>query len=117
MTARAFFGRSRAPLAVSAPSIAAFAVNNPPGNQSATVSGASTATASGGTPPYTFAWTRQSFSGPPAIRDDTTTARLIVSVTSTPFSYTSVERVTVTDALGATASFDIPVSLNLESGL
>lgn len=115
-TMQALIGRAD-PLQVSAPSIAAFAMNNPPGNQPATVSGASTATASGGSPPYTFSWAQQSSTGLAITYGGTATATLAASRSGPPGSSTAVVRVTVSDAGGQSATADITVSLELDSGL
>lgn len=69
-------------------------------------------TASGGTPPYTYAWARQSGStdigGGGGTADETTfSASGDGSPTS---SYSAVWRITVTDDVAATATYDFTVT-------
>lgn len=91
------------------------ASNSPPTRAVATTP-ATVATPSGGTAPYTYAWTR--ISGSTAISADSP------SSASTTFSgsvgvnavISAVFRVTVTDASAATATADVNVDLQYDSG-
>jgi len=116
MSARNFFGRSP-PLSVSAGNIVASGVNSPAGNQSSTVDGSSTAAPFGGVSPYTYSWSIVTQSGATITLSGATTATVTASRTGTPGVSTATLRVTVTDAIGATATFDISVTITLESGL
>lgn len=91
------------------------AANTPP-DRLLTTSPNSVATPSGGTPGYTYSWTR--ISGSTAITAGSPTSA------STSFSGTvpvnsvisAVFRVTVTDSVGATATADVTVSFAYDSG-
>lgn len=75
--------------------------------------GATTASATGGTAPYTYAWTLGGYDGPvpPTATNpaNASTAFVQTGMTSDGF-YTSDWIVTVTDALANTATFDVSAS-------
>ncbi len=91
------------------------AANTPP-DRLLTTSPNSVATPSGGTPGYTYSWTR--ISGSTAITAGSPTSASTSFSGTVPVSgaISAVFRVTVTDSVGATATADVTVSLTYDSG-
>lgn len=113
----AFFGKGAAATALSvtaSPNPATGTVVIADGPTTTTVySETCTATASGGTPGYTYSWTR--ISGSAAITA-TNPSSASTAFTGTIFAgtTTAVFRVTVTDAASNTATFDVTVELTYD---
>lgn len=85
---------------------------------SANVSGTLTATPSGGTAPYSYAWTVVSFDAPfsPTISNAAIAAPLVTKNVVTTYSEKSaVFQVVVTDALGLTATATVPATFVFET--
>lgn len=77
-----------------------------------------TAVPTGGTGPFTYAWTVVSFTGPssPFVTSVTSAATTFRQNTMTPDTTASaVFRCTVTDAFGLTATVDVPADFELVS--
>jgi len=91
------------------------AANTPPDRQ-LTTSPDTVATPSGGTPGYTYSWTR--ISGSTAITAGSPTSASTSFSGTVPIggSISAVFRVTVTDSAGATATADVTVSFSYDSG-
>lgn len=79
--------------------------------QVGTVTASTTASATGGVGPYSFSWARVSGSTGPVISSATAQSPFWTADVSANEPEEAVWRVTVTDSVGATATFNITVSL------